>query len=200
MQWTTRSRWAGGLISTIVVLAGCGGGGEDAGAATSNPSATTPSSGTTTAASNTLATCGLSNFAASALARINQYRAAGATCGAQGRFAATTPLAWHDTLAQAASGHALDMATQNYFSHTSLDGRTAAQRIEAAGYAWRSIGENISAGQGTVDAVVDGWMASDGHCANLMNPAFVHVGLACASGSSTTTYSSYWTLDLATPR
>ena len=91
------------------------------------------------------------------------------------------------------------MATKNYFSHTSLDGRTMVSRINATGYVWSTIGENIAAGYPTVNAVVDGWMASDGHCANIMNAAFQDVGLACVA-SSTSTYRTYWTMDAGKPR
>ena len=91
------------------------------------------------------------------------------------------------------------MAANNYFSHTSLDGRTFVDRINATGYAWSTIGENIAAGYPTVNAVIDGWMASDGHCANLMNPAFKDVGVACVAAASST-YKSYWTMDAGKPR
>jgi len=146
-----------------------------------------------------LSTCGLPDFVNTAMARINQYRAAGATCGSRGAFAATTALSWNNLLTQASDGHSVDMAAKNYFSHTSLDGRTFSQRISATGYAWSTAGENIAAGYGTMNAVIDGWMASEGHCANLMNPAFTQVGLACASNASST-YRSYWTMELAKPR
>jgi uncharacterized protein YkwD len=91
------------------------------------------------------------------------------------------------------------MAAQNYFSHTSADGRTFDQRVTAAGYAWRALAENIAAGYGTVQAVVDGWMGSDGHCANIMNPNLRDIGVACATGTTRSTYSNYWTMDLAAP-
>ena len=103
-------------------------------------------------------------------------------------------------LAQAAAGHSQDMAARNYFSHTSADGRTLVDRVNATGYAWSSLGENIAAGYPSVNAVVDGWMASDGHCANLMNPAFRDIGMACVPGTASSTYKTYWTLDLGKPR
>lgn len=93
----------------------------------------------------------------------------------------------------------MDMAAQNYFSHISKDGRSLVDRINATGYAWSTIGENIAAGHATVDAVVDGWIASDGHCANIMNPAFQDVALACVP-SSTSSYRTYWTMDAGKPR
>ncbi len=150
--------------------------------------------------STTAADCGIVAFSNTALARINQYRAAGASCGARGAFAPAAAVRWADALAQAAAAHSLDMATQDYFSHTSLDGRSMADRINATGYAWRSLGENIAAGQVGIDAVVDAWMRSDGHCANLLNPAFDHIGLACVSGAAGSRYRTYWTLNLARAR
>jgi uncharacterized protein YkwD len=46
---------------------------------------------------------------------------------------------------------------------------------------------------------MDAWIASPGHCANLMNPAFVEVGVACVSTSGAS-YPTYWTMNLGTPR
>lgn len=143
--------------------------------------------------------CGSPDLQAMALARINSYRAAGASCRSAGQFASAQPLVWDSRLAQAAAAHSQDMATRNYFSHTSPTGSTMVSRINATGYPWSRIGENIAAGYATVNAVVDGWMASDGHCANLMNPNFRDMGMACVA-SSTSTYRSYWTLDLGRQR
>jgi uncharacterized protein YkwD len=92
------------------------------------------------------------------------------------------------------------MVTANFFSHTGSNGSTLAQRVNATGYAWSSLGENIAAGQTSVNSVVDGWIASPGHCANIMNPAFVEMGLACVPGTSSNPYPTYWTMDLAQPR
>lgn len=201
MTMTSRTRGWRPLAGWVALwLVGCGGGGDDGSAAAAGAGAVAATPAPTLAAAASLSTCGLPDFSTTALARINQYRAAGAQCGARGAFAATTALRWDDRLAQAADGHSRDMAANNYFAHDSLDGRTMAQRITAAGYTWAGLGENIAAGQATVNAVVDGWMASEGHCVNLMNPTFVHLGLACAAGTSATRYSSYWTLDLARPQ
>jgi len=94
-------------------------------------------------------------------------------------------------LAAAAAGHAQDMATNNYFSHTSRDGRTFVDRIKAQGYPVpRS--ENIAAGQPTVTAVMDAWMASSGHRANILDCSAVAMGAASAKGGS---YGIYWVQD-----
>jgi len=142
-------------------------------------------------------TCSLSNFQTDLMALINQARASARTCGSTA-YPAAPAVAWNSKLFHASAGHSADMASQNYFSHTSLDGRTFDQRITAAGYAWSTIGENIAAGQGSVSAVMDGWLASPGHCSNIMNSRFTEVGVACVVNNSST-YRSYWTMDLGRP-
>lgn len=126
---------------------------------------------------------------------MNELRAAGATCGARGRFAPAGALQWNAALTNAALAHTQDMAANDFFSHTGSGGSSAGQRITAAGYAWRTYGENIAAGYGSVQAVMDGWLSSDGHCANLMNAAFRDIGVACVAGGAGR-YPSYWTMDL----
>lgn len=185
-------------VAGLCLLAACGGGGSPDAATATPASAQEPEA--TAAASAAGADCGIPAFASAALARINQARAAGASCGTRGNFAPAGAVRWNQSLAEAAAGHSLDMATLNYFSHTSADGRSMAQRVNATGYAWSTLGENIAAGQVGIDAVIDGWMRSDGHCANLMNPAFDAIGLACVPGASGNAFRTYWTLNLARGR
>jgi uncharacterized protein YkwD len=133
-----------------------------------------------------------SPFEDQVVALINERRAAGATCGAT-PHPPVGPLPMNDSLRTAARNHSLDMATQNYFSHTSLDGRTFDQRIRNAGYTGSfPLGENIAAGASTPQAVVDGWMGSPGHCANIMNGAFRATGVGYAFNPGAT-YRHYWT-------
>lgn len=150
-------------------------------AATTPPSTTPPS------------TTPPSAFAQRVLELTNAARAQARVCGSTS-FAATAPLTYSTQLEQAAQGHATDMANKNYFSHTSLDGRTFDQRINATGYPWRTIGENIAAGQSTPESVVSGWLASAGHCANIMNPSFKELGVGYAYNANST-YRSYWVQD-----
>ncbi|AKJ26878.1 CAP domain-containing protein [Caldimonas brevitalea] len=211
-----------GLVLALA-LAGCGGGGggdggeggDAAGAPESSSTETTgappvnnnpaetgdpaPAAGPAAPAAAADITCGLPNFRADALRLINQRRAAGATCGSNGYFPPTTALAWNDRLTAAAYGHSREMATYNYFSHRSRDGRTMSDRVTAAGYTWSAVGENIAAGQQTVAAAVDSWMKSAGHCASIMSARYRDMGLACASSSSSD-YGRYWTFDVARPR
>jgi uncharacterized protein YkwD len=193
------------VMLVLALLQACGGGGGDdntSGASAAAPSAASAAapaaSSPTSSAPAADATCGLANFEADALRLVNAQRAAGATCGARGSFAPAAALTWNPRLASAAYGHSRDMADNNYFSHDSLDGRSMADRINATGYTWSTIGENIAAGYSSVQSAVNGWMASEGHCANLMNPRFTEFALACARNDASQ-YRLYWTQNLGRP-
>lgn len=139
-------------------------------------------------------TTGNTSFEDQVLVLINQQRAAGATCGTT-PYPAVGALYMNANLRIAAQNHSFDMATQNYFSHTSLDGRTFDQRIFNAGYSGAyPLGENIAAGQTTPASVVSAWMQSPGHCTNIMNGGFHSVGVGYGFNASST-YGHYWTLD-----
>ncbi|MFO1271567.1 MAG: CAP domain-containing protein [Rubrivivax sp.] len=200
---TLRARFLS--LALLALLAACGGGGGDetpaptAGAPTPSPSPIPAPSPSPSPAPGADVTCGLAGYQAEMLSRVNAYRAAGASCGANGSFPAAPALAWNAALTEAGRVHSQDMVTHNFFSHTGSDGSDAGQRITAAGYAWHGWGENIAAGYGTVQQVVDGWMASDGHCANIMNASLKDIGVACLRGTASNAYSTYWTMDLARP-
>ena len=108
---------------------------------------------------------------------VNQARERARTCGT-GRFAATQPVTLNDTLTRAALAHAADMAQYSHFSHEGRDGSSPAVRIARAGYDWKAVGENIAAGQTTPESVVEGWLKSPQHCANVMAPQFREMGIA----------------------
>ena len=106
------------------------------------------------------------------------------------------PLANDADLAEAARSHSEDMGTQDYFSHTSLDGRTPADRVNDTGYSWSYLGENIACGQATPQAVMNSWMASSGHRSNILNANYcdIGVGYAFIPGASC---NPYWTQNFA---
>ncbi|MEV0645241.1 CAP domain-containing protein [Phytomonospora sp. NPDC050363] len=83
-------------------------------------------------------------------------------------------------LTAAALGHSRDMADNDYFDHNSQDGRTPWDRSREAGYD-NAIGENIAAGYTSAAAVIEGWMNSEGHRANLLNCDAKAIGLGVAS-------------------
>jgi uncharacterized protein YkwD len=116
------------------------------------------------------------DFETEVLRLTNVARQTARLCGT-GMYNAAPALMASPQLRCAARLHAKDMQERNYFSHTSPDGTTFSQRITAAGYTWRTVGENIAAGYPSPQAVVDGWLASAGHCQNLMSPAFTQLGI-----------------------
>ncbi|MDQ3576223.1 MAG: CAP domain-containing protein [Actinomycetota bacterium] len=91
-----------------------------------------------------------------------------------------------DRLTKAATDHSVDMARNNYFSHTSQDGRTFVERAKAAGYP-NPGAENIAKGQSTPEAVMDAWMKSAGHRENILNCGLKTMGLGLATDGY------YWT-------
>ncbi len=134
---------------------------------------------------------------AEVLTLTNQARSVARTCGGR-LYPAVAPLAWDPALADLALAHSRDMAARDYFSHTNPDGQGLAKRMALAGYQFSAAGENIAAGYPTAAEVVAGWLASPGHCANLMSASYKVVGIGFDSGSGR--YGSYWTQDFATAR
>ncbi|MCI3935386.1 sigma-70 family RNA polymerase sigma factor [Streptomyces sp. AN091965] len=92
------------------------------------------------------------------------------------------PLTHNSKLATAAQRHSADMRSRNYFDHTSPDGTDPGQRITAAGYKWSTYGENIARGQQTAASVMDSWMNSEGHRANILNCSFKELGTGVEEG------------------
>jgi uncharacterized protein YkwD len=107
-------------------------------------------------------------------------------------FGPARPLAWSDALAAAALVHSRDMAARNYFDHVDPTGATVGERAKLGGYRWRVVGENIAAGQGSAKQVVAGWLASPGHCENIMSRDFVEMGAAYAINPHSA-MEIYWT-------
>ena len=90
-------------------------------------------------------------------------------------------------LARVARYKSQDMKDNKYFSHTSPVYGTPFQMIKNFGISYRSAGENIAKGYATPQAVVNGWMNSSGHRANILNANFTHIGVGYVSGGN------YWT-------
>jgi uncharacterized protein YkwD len=100
-----------------------------------------------------------------------------------------TPLKLNRRLTRAASGHARDMVARNYFSHDSLGGGDFVDRIRKTGYVTRrafpSLGEDLAWGSGplgTPRAIVQSWMESPGHRANILYRKFREAGIGVAFG------------------
>jgi uncharacterized protein YkwD len=124
---------------------------------------------------------GALDFEQQVLDLVNQQRASNG-CGA---------LRDDAKLTLAAREHSADMANQGYFDHNSPNGDTPWDRIKAAGYTDPSA-ENIAAGQATPADVMNAWMNSEGHRANILNCSSKAIGIGFWRGGS---YGTYWTQD-----
>ncbi|KUO07471.1 CAP domain-containing protein [Streptomyces sp. DSM 15324] len=100
------------------------------------------------------------------------------------------PLAVDPLLTRAAQAHCADMVERAFYSHTSPEGTQPWDRAAAAGSTRQTIGENIACGQRSAAEVVEGWMNSPGHRANILKPAFTHIGVGYTGGGPSGTY---WT-------
>ncbi len=116
----------------------------------------------------------------------------------QGVFAPTGPLTMNASLRCAARKHSKDMNDRNFFDHVNPDGEDPFERIAKAGYgSFSQQGENIAGGTDSPEATVAGWLASDGHCGNLMSPNYTEIGVGAYEGLGDWTY--YWTQTFAKP-
>ena len=138
------------------------------------PSTTPPRPRPTTAPNSS----GTGSTAQQVVALVNSERAK-AGCG---------PVTGHSLLDKAAQGHSDDMAARDFFDHTNPDGDGPGERITAAGYRWSTYGENIAMGQRTPEQVMDSWMNSPGHRANILNCSFKEIGIGIHNAGG-----PYWT-------
>ncbi|MET9724122.1 CAP domain-containing protein [Streptomyces zaomyceticus] len=143
--------------------------------ATAKPSATEPDSGTRPAGGGE----------AEEVVRLVNVERAAAGCKA---------LTVDADLTEAAQDYTDDMAATGNFSHTGTDGSQPQDRIEATGYTWSRSGENIAKGQADAAAVMDAWMHSPGHRANILNCGFTEIGVGVSTDGG-----PWWTQDFGTP-
>lgn len=105
--------------------------------------------------------------------------------------AGVAALSLSNQLNQAAQNHADDMAKNNYFSHTGLNGSTMSDRVNATGYTYSSLGENIAAGRSTPADTIKQWMNSQGHRENILNSNYTEIGFGYSHLDSSK-YRHYW--------
>ncbi|MFF7178721.1 sigma-70 family RNA polymerase sigma factor [Streptomyces sp. NPDC008121] len=98
------------------------------------------------------------------------------------------PLTGNALLDQAAQRHSEDMAARDYFDHTNPDGDGPGERVTATGYRWTTYGENIAMGQRDAAQVMESWMNSPGHRANILNCSFKEIGVGIHTAGG-----PYWT-------
>ncbi len=111
------------------------------------------------------------------------------------------PLQRNSNLTDAARAHNQDMIINNFFDHQGSDGSWPDERACNEGYTpygWGDcfVGENIAAGYTTPASVVAGWMASQGHKDNILNPDYREIGVGHSTSTSPEDYGDYWTMVL----
>ena len=112
------------------------------------------------------------------LAQVNQQR----------RNAGLSELSLSQELTKVATVKAEDMRDQGYFSHTSPTYGSPFDMMKEFGINYRTAGENIAKGQKSVEAVMNGWMNSTGHRANILNGNFNKLGVGYCSDNAGNTY------------
>ena len=147
------------------------------------------------------------------LKSVNHARSKPQDCGKAGSFAATTNLTWNSKLYEAAYEHMQDLIESQTFAHegsgTESDwtGYTLGkksdfiERAENYGYKWSRLAENLGGGThlSQVDEMVQEWLKSDYHCANLMNPNFTEVGMVMLKDEDSE-YIHNWGQEFGTPK
>ncbi len=125
---------------------------------------------------------------------VNEQRAKGADCHTKGMFKAAPPVALNELLRCAARNQSVDMDTRKFFDHENPDHQHPWDRMTEAGYDYVWAGENIAEGYITPEAVMLAWMASDGHCANIMKADFTEIGVGYFARDA-----PYWTQVFGSP-
>ena len=116
------------------------------------------------------------------------------------------PLTWNQQLWQAAQAHARDMAANDLTGHIGSDGSNPEQRIRAAGFDGSTFAENVGYAWAT-DAqylwthrdMVNWWMNSPPHRANILNPNFTQIGMGRVVVHTDTEVKSYWCVTFGGP-
>ncbi len=138
-----------------------------------------------------------SDVSARALELVNAARSKARRCGSTA-YPAAPALTRSPLLERAALAHAQDMARHGFLEHIGSDGSRPATRVSRTGYQWRNVAENIAAGAPDVESVVEDWIGSPGHCANLMDRRFTEMGIAFVVNEKSAAQ-IYWAQVFGTP-
>lgn len=125
------------------------------------------------------------------LSLVNEVRISGVFCG-ETYYPPVEKLSRNKKLEQAALHHSQDMSDNNFCEHKSSNGDYFTDRLIKFSYNYIYAGENIANGYNNEHAVVNAWLNSQGHCANIMNSNYTEMGVGRVG--------NYWTQDFATPR
>jgi uncharacterized protein YkwD len=131
-----------------------------------------------------------------AVEQLNAMRRQRAACAVAG--ASMQRLAWEERLAESATEQARDLALRDRLSHVDSRNRGLGARLRSVGYAAAGAGENLAAGQTEIGDALQAWLASPSHCANLMQPEYRDVGLACVQRRGSR-YERFWVAHFGVP-
>lgn len=186
------------LVFTFLLFIGCGGASESS----------------TTVLNETKDYTKISLNEQDLLDAINEARSVARDCYPDnpdlGEVGPVPALSWNTELYASALEHSTDLAYSDTFSHdgsgTEYDitgngsKSTFDERILANGYGnYYSVGENIAGGQESIEEVMEDWLASPGHCANIMSDKYTEVGVAVVTNEEST-YGIYWTQSFGSKR
>jgi uncharacterized YkwD family protein len=133
---------------------------------------------------NTNSNTTVSNYANQVLTLVNSERSK----------AGLKPLKLNSTLTKSAQAKSQDMHDKKYFDHNSPTYGTPFQMMSKFGYKYSYAGENIAMGQKTPKEVMDAWMNSQGHRANILNSNFTEIGIGYVADGN------YWTQQFGKPQ
>jgi uncharacterized protein YkwD len=170
--------WTACAVLALALFTGCDNNSGDSGSSGGSSQSTGGGGG----GGGSAATGTEQDLAQQVLTLVNQERAT----------AGVGPLTMHTGCSQVAYNHSADMDLRDFFDHVNPDGLNPFQRMQAAGIGYSAAGENIAAGYQTAAAVMNGWMNSPGHRANILNANFTEIGIGVRQGS-TGQYGTYWT-------
>jgi uncharacterized protein YkwD len=131
-----------------------------------------------------------------AVEQLNALRRQAAPCAAASTV--MQRLSWETKLAASAHEQAMDLAVQDRLSHVDSRNRGLGVRLRSVGYAAAGAGENLAAGQTDIEDALQAWLASPSHCANLMQPEYRDVGLACVQRRGSR-YERFWVAHFGVP-
>lgn len=107
------------------------------------------------------------------------------------------PVMMNSELNHVATLKAMDMRDNNYFDHNSTTYGSPFEMLQQFGIHYSYAGENIAAGQKTAEQVMNDWMNSSGHRANILNQNYTHLGVGYVEGGS---YGTYWVQEFTKPQ
>jgi uncharacterized protein YkwD len=160
------------------------------------PSSTAPSPTKTTPKASATTTKPGNNGGGNATGNAGLENAVVSIVNTERAKAGCQPLTVDSRLVTAARKHSADMVARHFFDHTNPDGVTFDKRITNEGYRFSAAAENIAAGQRTPQDVMNAWLNSPGHRANILNCKLRQLGVGVAMDGRR----PVWTQDFATPR